>query len=82
MGNVSRRKQEEVIIILRILKELRLQADLTQEELAKKAGISRVNIAMLESGKQPTAKSDTIIKLAKALNVAPGVLLRPDSCPK
>ena len=52
---------------MKILKELRLQANLTQEELAKKAGISRVNIAMLESGKQTSAKSDTIIKLANAL---------------
>ena len=71
-----------MIIILKILKELRLQADLTQEELAKKAGVSRVNIAMLESGKQPTAKSDTIIKLAKALDVDPGALLCPESYPK
>ena len=63
---------------MKILKELRLQANLTQEELAKKAGISRVNIAMLESGKQTSAKSDTIIKLANALNVAPGILLHLD----
>ena len=61
---------------MKILKVFRIQANLTQEELAKKADISRVNIAMLESGKQPTAKSDIIIKLAKALNVDPGVLLR------
>ena len=64
---------------MKILKELRLQANLTQQELAKKANVSRVNIAMLESGKQPTAKCDTIIKLAKALNIDPGTFLRHES---
>lgn len=62
---------------MEIIKELRLQANLTQQELADKSGVSRVSIAMLESGKQQKAYVDTIIKLAKALNVDPGVFLRP-----
>ncbi len=58
------------------LKQVRLEAKLTQEQLAKKSGISRVTIAMLESGKQTVAKSSTIIKLADALQVEPQVILQ------
>ena len=57
------------------LKQARLEAGLTQEQLAQKSGVSRVTIAMLESGKQTVAKSSTIIKLADALKVEPQVIL-------
>lgn len=57
------------------LKAARIAAGLTQEQLAQKSGISRVTIAMLESGKQTVAKSSTIIKLADALKVEPQVIL-------
>ncbi len=57
------------------LKQARQAAGLTQEQLAQKSGVSRVTIAMLESGKQTVVKSSTIIKLADALKVEPQVIL-------
>lgn len=60
------------------LKKYRVAAGLTQEELSKKSGVSRVTIANLESGKQTIAKSSTIIKLADALNVEPQAILCPE----
>ena len=57
------------------LKELRLQKGWSQDKLAQKSGISRVTIALLESGKQTITKSSTIIKLAEALEVEPQELL-------
>lgn len=59
------------------LKKYRLEAGLTQTQLAEKAGVSRITIANIESGKQSYIKSSTIIKLAEALNVNPQVLLFP-----
>lgn len=61
------------------LKELRLKQGLTQEKLAEKSGVSRITIAKLESGTQTVIKSSTIIKLADALQVAPQVLLCPQT---
>ena len=60
------------------LRQLRREANLSQEELAKKAGISRVAISLLENGKSVDAKGSTIQKLSEALKVDPKVLL----CPK
>ena len=57
------------------LKIYRVKAGLTQEELAEKSGISRVTIALIESGKQQVAKSSTILKLADALKIEPQELL-------
>lgn len=57
------------------LKKHRLEAGLTQEQLAQKSGVSRVTIALLESGKQTITKSSTIIKLSEALNVEPQDIL-------
>ena len=57
------------------LKRLRQEANLSQEELAKKAGLSRVAISLLENGKSADAKSSTIKKLSDALNVDPKVFL-------
>ena len=57
------------------LKRLRQEAKLSQEELAKKAGLSRVAISLLENGKSADVKGSTIKKLSDALNVDPQVLL-------
>ena len=57
------------------LKRLRIEANLSQEELAKKAGISRVAISLLENGKSVDAKGSTIKKLSDALQIDPKVLL-------
>jgi len=50
------------------LKQLRADQGMTQETLAKKAGISRVYVARLETGKQDPTLT-TLKKLAKALKV-------------
>lgn len=52
------------------LKAVRLAKMLSQEELAKKAGISRVAITRLETGKVD-ARFQTVRKLAAALGVEP-----------
>lgn len=57
------------------LKQLRADNGLTQEALAKKANISRVYIARLETGKQDPTLT-TLMKLAKALKVKVGELLK------
>lgn len=59
------------------LKNYRIKAGLTQEQLAKKSGVSRVTIANIERGVLAFIKSSTIIKLADALKVNPQVLLCP-----
>ncbi len=47
---------------------------LTQEELAKKAGVSRITVSRLENGHD--AYPATIRKLATALGVEPAQLVR------
>ena len=59
------------------LKKYRLEAGLTQEQLAEKSGISRVTIANIERGSQTFIKSSTVIKLADALQINSQVLLCP-----
>lgn len=50
------------------LKDKRKSKGLTQEELSKKSGVSRVTIWALESGKSGVVtKTSTLIKLAAAL---------------
>jgi len=61
------------------IKELREQKSLTQEALAKKAGIHRVYLAQMEgSAKNPPTRTPSLPmleKLAKALKVKVGKLL-------
>ena len=52
------------------VKELREKAKMTQEELAKTAGISRVTLSGIESGTAEVATTKTLSKLAEALNVS------------
>ncbi len=56
------------------LKLYRQKMGLTQEELAKKSGISRVTISALENGRQETTTNTTIIALAGALGISAGDL--------
>lgn len=52
------------------------RAQMTQAQLAKKAGVSRHTVMRLESGTADTAVTfDTINKLAKALGVDADVLV-------
>lgn len=66
---------------LRKLRELRLKAALTQENLARLAGVSRGTITRLESG-DPNVSPSTHRKLARALKVPPSKLLEPPSEPE
>lgn len=50
------------------VKEARKEAGLTQEGLSIKSGISRTTISGLESGRVTTATTDTLTKIARALN--------------
>ena len=57
------------------IKALRAKKDITQAELAERAGISHGYLARLETGRQdPTIT--TLEKLAKALKVPIGRLLK------
>lgn len=51
------------------IKEIRKERHMTQEELAEKSGVSRTIISFLESGRDTTTTSKTLLKLASALEV-------------
>lgn len=48
-------------------RSLREEKKLSQEELAKMAGISRTTLSKIESGDDVSVTSDTLLSLAKAL---------------
>lgn len=50
------------------LKIVRESIGMTQEELAKKSGISRTTISMIENSDEKTTSTKTLLALAKALN--------------
>lgn len=52
------------------LRELRKGKKLSQEELAKKSGVSRAIISGLESGRIDITTTGTLKKLAKALETS------------
>jgi transcriptional regulator with XRE-family HTH domain len=56
------------------LKRSRRLADLSQEELGRRASLHRTQIGNLENGLR-TPRLDTIVKLAGGLEIAPGDLL-------
>lgn len=56
---------EKLILNVRSLRE---EKKLSQEELAKMAGISRTTLSKIESGDDISVTSDTLLSLAKALN--------------
>lgn len=51
------------------LKEIRELKGMSQEELEKASGISRQTISAIENGKSINVMSDTLISLARALDV-------------
>ena len=53
-----------------LLRRLRGEAKLTQEELAELAGLSPRSVSDLERGIHPTARKDTAVLLAEALSLA------------
>ena len=58
-----------------VIRKLREARGLTQEELAKRAGIKRPYVSHLESGVRKNPSLPTLKKLARALGVPVGELL-------
>ena len=61
---------EPSVSFAELLRHLRNQLDLTQEELASKAGISTRSVSDLERGINLTARRDTARMLAEALELS------------
>lgn len=53
------------------LKKYRRIAGLSQRQLAKKAGVDVTLICRLERGERKTASYESIVRLARALNLEP-----------
>lgn len=51
-----------------ILKEVRKEKEMSQQELAEKSSVSRIVISELETGKTEVVTNTTLEKIAKALN--------------
>lgn len=58
----------------KVLREKRLEAGLTQEQLGLEAGVRRTFVSLLELGEQQPTLT-TIVKLAGALNIKPSELV-------
>lgn len=58
----------------KVLREIRLEAGLTQEQLGLEAGVRRTFVSLLELGEQQPSLA-TIIKLANALDIKPSTLI-------
>jgi transcriptional regulator with XRE-family HTH domain len=52
-----------------VVRRLRRRRDLTQEALARRAGITQGHLSRLETGRRPQPTADTIKRLARALDV-------------
>lgn len=50
-----------------IIKEVREKKNMSQEDLAKKSGVSRAIISNLETGRADTTTTSTLEKIATAL---------------
>jgi len=61
---------------LKDLAKIRKEKGLTQEGLARKANISYHTVIKLESGGIKNPKAETILKLARALDVSTDALLK------
>ena len=58
-----------------VLRTLREEQDITQEQLAKRARIARTYVTLLESGRKKNPSLDILKRLARALDVPVGELL-------
>jgi transcriptional regulator with XRE-family HTH domain len=57
------------------LRQLREQRKMTQEELAKKARVTRSHLSLLEAGHRKNPSIDVLKRLARALGVPVTALL-------
>ena len=55
--------------VFRKIKDVRISKGMTQEELSKRSGVSRVTIIGLENGKIRNSKTDTLRQIAEALDM-------------
>lgn len=62
------------------LKEKRLEANLTQVQLAEKVSVTARTIQNYELGTRKPTKLEIVEKLAKALNTTPEYLLGQNGC--
>jgi transcriptional regulator len=60
------------------IKELREEKRMTQEELSEKSGVSRSIISKLEQEKPVNMLTDTLSKIANALDVKVSSLFLPE----
>jgi transcriptional regulator with XRE-family HTH domain len=58
-----------------VVRRLRRQQDLTQEQLARRAGLNQGHLSQIESGARSYPSALVIKKLARALGVPVGELL-------
>jgi transcriptional regulator with XRE-family HTH domain len=58
-----------------VVRRLRRQRDLTQDQLARRAGLDQGHVSQIESGKRANPSALVIKKLARALGVPVGELL-------
>lgn len=63
------------MILGKRMRQRRRALDLTQEQLEALAGIQQSHISAMEKGRIQIVKSDTLIRLAKALRVSSDWLL-------
>src|SRR5262252_247720 len=68
-GGVGHLEQSPSLSFAGLLRHLRVEARLTQEELAEKASLSPRSISDLERGINRTARKDTAVLLAEALEL-------------
>lgn len=57
-----------------LLKKVREESELTQDQLAKAVGVSTILISMVETGHKEVSKS-LVLKLASALKVSPNSIM-------
>ncbi len=71
---LSSKSSAQQKIVAKELRRLRIKSDLSQDELATRAGIDRKTINRIENGHfSPTL--DTITRLSLVLRITPGTLL-------
>lgn len=59
------------------IKQFRERRNMTQEELARKSGVSRAIISKLENEEEVVTKTSTLMKIADALNCKVGDIFLP-----
>lgn len=69
---------EMVKRIGREVRRLRDEKDLSQTQLAARAGTSQSAISVLEKGKR-SPRIDTLVRICDALGTEPSMLMNPDS---